>query len=152
MPARHRAHFVNGPTEALNNLIKRAKRAAFAFTSFQNYRIRSLLYAGKPNWERVPHLRVPAGSWPADIAMLRASTGFWPQRARLGRVRGQLVGPLGQVSRVFIRHAPMAVQNTIQPTITSDDTNVDSGTSGFTAGPPPPPPPLNGVGRPPGSR
>jgi hypothetical protein len=34
-----------------NNLIKRVKRAAFGFTSFRNYRIRSLLYAGKPNWD-----------------------------------------------------------------------------------------------------
>jgi transposase len=47
----HRAHVSNGPTEAVNNLIKRVKRAAFGFTSFRNYRIRSLLYAGKPNWE-----------------------------------------------------------------------------------------------------
>jgi len=46
----HRAHVSNGPTEAVNNLIKRVKRAAFGFTSFRNYRIRSLLYAGKPNW------------------------------------------------------------------------------------------------------
>ena len=41
----------NGPTEAVDNLIKRVKRAAFGFTSFRNYRIRSLLYAGKPNWD-----------------------------------------------------------------------------------------------------
>jgi len=47
----HKAHVSNGPTEAVNNLIKRVKRAAFGFTSFTNYRIRSLLYAGKPNWE-----------------------------------------------------------------------------------------------------
>jgi transposase len=40
----------NGPTEAANNLIKRVKRAAFGFTSFRNYRIRALPYAGKPNW------------------------------------------------------------------------------------------------------
>jgi len=40
----------NGPTEALNNLIKRVKRAAFGFSSFRNYRVRSLLYAGKPRW------------------------------------------------------------------------------------------------------
>ena len=46
----HRAHFSNGPTEAMNNLIKRVKHAAFGFTSFRNYRIRSLLYAGKPDW------------------------------------------------------------------------------------------------------
>ena len=47
----HQAHVSNGPTEAVNNLIKRVKRAAFGFTSFRNYRIRSLLYAGKPNWD-----------------------------------------------------------------------------------------------------
>ena len=46
----HHAHVSNGPTEAANNLIKRVKRAAFGFTSFRNYRIRALLYAGKPNW------------------------------------------------------------------------------------------------------
>jgi transposase len=47
----HEAHVTNGPTEAVNDLIKRVKRAAFGFTSFQNYWIRSLLYAGKPNWD-----------------------------------------------------------------------------------------------------
>ena len=46
----HTAHVTNGPTEAVNNLIKGVKRAAFGFTSFRNYRIRSLLYAGKPDW------------------------------------------------------------------------------------------------------
>ncbi|MGH9078360.1 MAG: ISL3 family transposase [Acidimicrobiales bacterium] len=46
----HQAHVSNGPTEAVNNLIKRVKRAAFGFTSLANYRIRSLLYAGRPNW------------------------------------------------------------------------------------------------------
>ena len=39
-----------GPTEAMNNLIKRVKRVAFGFTSFRTYRIRALLYAGKPDW------------------------------------------------------------------------------------------------------
>jgi transposase len=47
----HRAHVTNGPTEAANNLIKRIKRIAFGFTRFRNYRIRVLLYAGKPNWD-----------------------------------------------------------------------------------------------------
>ncbi len=41
----------NGPTEGLNNLIKRIKRAAFGFRNFANYWIRALLYAGKPNWK-----------------------------------------------------------------------------------------------------
>ena len=47
----HQAHVSNGPTEAVNNLIKRVKRVAFGITNFTNYRIRALLYAGKPNWD-----------------------------------------------------------------------------------------------------
>ncbi|WP_420612458.1 ISL3 family transposase [Candidatus Spongiisocius sp.] len=46
----HISKVTNGPTEALNNLIKRIKRTAFGFRNFANYRIRALLYAGKPNW------------------------------------------------------------------------------------------------------
>jgi len=46
----HVARVTNGPTEALNNLIKRIKRIGFGFRNFENYRIRALLYAGKPNW------------------------------------------------------------------------------------------------------
>jgi transposase len=46
----HRSHVSNGPTEAINNLVKRVKRVAFGMTNFRNYRTRSLLYAGKPNW------------------------------------------------------------------------------------------------------
>ena len=45
----HQAHVSNVPTEAANNL-KRVKRVAFGFTRFRNYRIRVLLYAGRPNW------------------------------------------------------------------------------------------------------
>ncbi|GAC1386994.1 MAG: ISL3 family transposase [Acidimicrobiales bacterium] len=47
----HRCHMTNGPTEAMNNLIKRIKRVAFGMTRFRNFRIRVLLYAGKPNWD-----------------------------------------------------------------------------------------------------
>jgi len=49
----HVAHVSNGPTEAVNNLIKRVKRAAFGFSNFRNYRVRSLLYAGKPDWAQL---------------------------------------------------------------------------------------------------
>ena len=49
----HEAQVTNGPTETMNNLIKRIKRVAFGFTNFANYRIRALLYAGKPNWSRL---------------------------------------------------------------------------------------------------
>ena len=49
-----RSHITNGPTESMmNNLAKRVKRA-FGFRSFRNYRIRALLYAGKPNWSLLP--------------------------------------------------------------------------------------------------
>ena len=47
----HRSRVSNGPTEAMNNLIKRVKRVAFGFRRFRNYRIRALLYAGRPNWD-----------------------------------------------------------------------------------------------------
>jgi transposase len=43
------ARVSNGPTEALNNLIKRIKRVAFGMRRFRHYRIRVLLYAGRPN-------------------------------------------------------------------------------------------------------
>ena len=46
----HCARVSNGPTEGMNNLLKRVKRVAFGFTNFENFRIRALLYAGKPNF------------------------------------------------------------------------------------------------------
>ncbi len=49
----HRCRATNGPAEAINNLVKRVKRVAFGFRSFRNYRIRSLLYAGRPNWNHL---------------------------------------------------------------------------------------------------
>ena len=62
----HISKVTNGPTEALNNLIKRIKRAAFGFRNFANYRIRALLYAGKPNWDLLasvtPHCEYPRGA------------------------------------------------------------------------------------------
>lgn len=47
----HQARVSNGPTEAINNLIKRIKRIGFGFRTLRHYRIRALLYAGRPNWE-----------------------------------------------------------------------------------------------------
>ena len=46
----HLARVSNGPTEALNNLIRRIKRIGFGFRKFEIYRIRALLYAGRPSW------------------------------------------------------------------------------------------------------
>jgi transposase len=50
----HQAHHTNAATEAANNLIKRVKRAAFGFTNFRHFRVRVLLYAGRPNWDLLP--------------------------------------------------------------------------------------------------
>ena len=46
----HRSRVTNGPTEAANNLAKLIKRVSFGITNFDHYRIRVLLYAGKPDW------------------------------------------------------------------------------------------------------
>jgi transposase len=46
----HGAQVTNGPTESMNNLSKRVKRVAFGMTNFTHWRIRVLLYAGRPDW------------------------------------------------------------------------------------------------------
>ena len=55
----HQSHVSNGPTEAINNMVKRVKRTAFGFRRFEHYRIRALLYAGKPNWSLLDQLTPP---------------------------------------------------------------------------------------------
>ena len=37
----------------MNGLAKRIKRVAFGMTNFVNWRIRVLLYAGKPDWSKL---------------------------------------------------------------------------------------------------
>ncbi len=49
----HKSFVTNGPTESMNNLIKRIKRIAFGMTNFANFRIRALLVAGRPDWTRL---------------------------------------------------------------------------------------------------
>lgn len=46
----HTAKVTNGPAESMNNLIKKVKGVGHGFRNFANYRIRVLLYAGKPDW------------------------------------------------------------------------------------------------------
>ncbi len=41
----------------MNNLIKRIKRVGFGFRKFAYYRVRALLYAGKPNWDLLPTIK-----------------------------------------------------------------------------------------------
>ena len=55
--AHHATGASNGPTEGLNLLIKKVKRAGHGFRSFANYRLRILLHTGGVNW---PAQRPPA--------------------------------------------------------------------------------------------
>jgi transposase len=57
----------NRPTEALNNLIERIKRIAFGFCNFENYRIRALLYACRPNWRVLGSIFVQCARDPAGF-------------------------------------------------------------------------------------
>ena len=47
---RHLTGASNGPTEGLNLLVKKVKRAGHGFRSFANYRLRILLHAGGVRW------------------------------------------------------------------------------------------------------
>ena len=47
-----RSRASNGPVEA-NGLAKRVKRVAFGITNWTHWRVRVLLYAGKPDWSKL---------------------------------------------------------------------------------------------------
>ncbi len=48
--AHHTTGASNGPTEGLNLLVKKVKRAGHGFRSFANYRLRILLHTGGVDW------------------------------------------------------------------------------------------------------
>jgi transposase len=49
----HRLRASNGPVEAINGLAKRVKRVAFGITNWTYWRVRVLLYAGRPDWSKL---------------------------------------------------------------------------------------------------
>jgi transposase len=49
----HTSRASNGPVEAINNLAKRVKRVAFGITNWTHWRVRVLLYAGRPDWSKL---------------------------------------------------------------------------------------------------
>jgi transposase len=49
----HDSRASNGPVEAINNLAKRIKRVAFGITNWTHWRVRVLLYAGRPDWSKL---------------------------------------------------------------------------------------------------
>ena len=52
--AHHTTGASNGPTEGLNLCVKKVKRCGHGFRTFEHYRLRVLLHAGRVNWPRRP--------------------------------------------------------------------------------------------------
>ena len=99
----HRGRATNGPTEAVNNLIKRIKRIAFGFRRFRSFRIRALLYAGRPNWDLLAtitprSLKSEVPHFPGTPCVERSSRNLRGVGEALGReeavvfVHGRIVG------------------------------------------------------------
>ena len=51
----HRSGASNGPTEAMNLLVKKVKRCGHGFRTFEHYRLRVLLHTGGVAWPARPH-------------------------------------------------------------------------------------------------
>jgi transposase len=56
--AHHTTGASNGPTEAVNLLIKKVQRVAHGFRNFDNYRLRLLLMCGNVKWQTQPTARI----------------------------------------------------------------------------------------------
>jgi transposase len=52
----HHSRASNGPVEAINGLAKRVKRVAFGLTNWTHWRVRVLLYAGRPDWSKLTNI------------------------------------------------------------------------------------------------
>ena len=60
--AHHLTGASNGPTEAMNLLVKKIKRCGHGFKSFRNYRLRVLLHCGGIKWDAHPATTMRAHS------------------------------------------------------------------------------------------
>ena len=60
--AHHETGASNGPTEALNLLVKKVKRCGHGFKNFEHYRLRVLLHTGGVKWDAQPTARIRARS------------------------------------------------------------------------------------------
>ena len=75
----HQSHVSNGPTEAIINLVKRAKRTAFGFRRFEHYRIRALLYAASRTGHsstNSPHSEIRSAQYD-PVGCLKPGSGRW---------------------------------------------------------------------------
>ena len=91
--AHHLTGASNGPTEAMNLLVKKIKRCGHGFKSFRNYRLRVLLHCGGIKWDAHPATTMRAPSprscsrrarWPASVRPRRLLSGCRARTARLG--------------------------------------------------------------------
>jgi len=60
--AHHATGASNGPTEAMNLLVKKIKRCGHGFKNFGNYRLRVLLHCGGIKWHAHPSTTMRARS------------------------------------------------------------------------------------------
>jgi transposase len=65
--AHHQTGASNGPTEALNLLVKKVKRCGHGFRNFEHYRLRVLLHTGGVKWE-APHAAMIRARSPHSFA------------------------------------------------------------------------------------
>jgi hypothetical protein len=77
----HTTGACNGPTEGLNLLVKKVKRAGHGFRSFANYRLRILLHAGGVNW---PGAETAHAGHPNPLATLKPERPLGVQAVRSG--------------------------------------------------------------------
>ena len=71
----HRAHLSSGPTESVNNLIKRIKRVAFGLRRFRNHRIRGPALRRPPQLGPTRHHHTPLKS---EEPSRHFAIGRWP--------------------------------------------------------------------------
>ena len=81
----HMAGIRDGPTEAVDNRVKRVERSAIGSASFRRRTIEPLLYVGEPNGDHPVHPAIrPSGHPPTDPSTHRPSVGRAPRRCAYG--------------------------------------------------------------------
>ena len=88
----------------MNNLIKRIKRVGFGFRRFAHYRIRVLLYAGRPDWSLLATVTPLKSEGPVWDCTHKAM--YWRERAlnEMGRVLATGCNPRGPRGRDRLRY------------------------------------------------
>jgi hypothetical protein len=70
---------------AINGLAKRVKRVAFGITNWTHWRVRVLLYAGRPAWSKLATITPAAPRTSEEPDKLDPPIPAWVARARARR-------------------------------------------------------------------